>query len=512
MASERSARCVNRGSCALADDRLTIAAGPGPEPACPECGRALVLIAAREQGGRWPQWAGPLAGIVVVLVALGLWWRWQEARPDPARSVEAVTASSVAPEAILRLAGSNTIGSKLAPALATAYLIDERGCASVRRATPAPDETLLTCRAAGLDLAVAIAAHGSGTAFAGLAAGAVDIGMSSRAIKADEVASLSALGDMRASASEHVIGRDGIAVVVHPSNPVERLDRDEVAAIFSGVVADWAQVGGTPGPIRLYARDDKSGTFDTFKALVLDGAALSPRARRFEDSRALSDGVVADRAGIGFIGLPYIGGAKPLALSVRGATPVVPNRLTVATEDYLLARRLYLYTAPASARRDVRRFVDYVFSARGQGVVEREGFVSRKLAADSADPAPTTGSPRVGLTAGARRLSTNFQFASAAAVLDTSSVRALGEVADYLSGTQTDPSRLMLLGFADGRGGKAINCALSERRAEEVARRLAERGVVAGTVRGLCDANPIGDDRTAEGQARNRRVEAWVRQ
>jgi phosphate transport system substrate-binding protein len=103
--------------------------------------------------------------------------------------------------------------------------------------------------------------------------------------------------------------------------------------------------------IRIYAWDDKSGTFETFRALVLGVKTLVSDAKRFEDSDALSEAVASDPRGVGFIGLPYVHSAKALAVSESGARALQATRLTVSTEDYPLPRRLYLY-APANPRRE----------------------------------------------------------------------------------------------------------------------------------------------------------------
>ena len=122
------------------------------------------------------------------------------------------------------------------------------------------------------------------------------------------------------------------------------LNKEQIAQVFSGAITDWAKVHGSGGQINLYARDDKSGTYDTFKTLVLGPAPLAGSAKRFEDSRALSDAVAADAGGIGFVGLPYVHDAKAIAVSETGTRALLPNRLTIATEDYPLSRRLFLYT------------------------------------------------------------------------------------------------------------------------------------------------------------------------
>jgi ABC-type phosphate transport system substrate-binding protein len=246
----------------------------------------------------------------------------------------------------LRLCGSNTVGAELAPAIVEAFL-KKKGASLVRRSPgPDPESMVLASELAGKPLVVDLRSRGTATAFEGLAAGTCDVGMASRPISDQEAAKLSSagLGDMRLPASEHVIALDGIAVIVNPNATVKALDRDALHDIFTGKVSDWSALGAAAGPIKIYARDSKSGTFDVFTQLVLAGDELAPGARRFAESAALSDAVASDPAGIGFIGLAYTRSAKAVPVGERGASPMLATSFTVATESYLLSRRLFLYS------------------------------------------------------------------------------------------------------------------------------------------------------------------------
>ena len=246
----------------------------------------------------------------------------------------------------LTLSGSNTIGSSLAPALAEAF-IRQQGATDVKTSAGAnSDEKDVQGILPGESspTVIHVAAHGSATAFTDMAAGSADIGMASRRIKPDDAAKLATLGDMYSAASEHVLGLDGIAVIVNTANPIHSLTKDQVMRLFSGAAKTWSDMGGAGGTVKLYARDDKSGTCDTFRSLVLGKEALAAGTQRFEDSNALSEAVADDPNAVGFVGLPYVHSARAVAVSEKGATPLQPTRLTVATEDYPLSRRLYLYT------------------------------------------------------------------------------------------------------------------------------------------------------------------------
>ena len=284
----------------------------------------------------------------------------------------------------LQLHGSNTIGKELVPALCEEFLKFEGAISVQRKPGQKEDETDVDAVLQSQStepLTFEVQAHGSRTAFEDLATGKCDIGMSSRRITPEEArqCALAGLGDMFSPGCEIVLGLDGIAVFVNKSNPVKALSKQQLADIFSGKTTDWSQVGGNPGTINLYAGDENSGTFDTFKSLVLEGRPLSTKASRYENSAKLSDEVAADANGIGFTGMAFIRGSKPLAISVEGGTALLPTPFTVAAERYPLSRRLYLYV-PANPRNDwTHKFVEFVLSELGgSSKLTPSGFFARK--------------------------------------------------------------------------------------------------------------------------------------
>lgn len=507
-AGERAGKCINIGNCSLADKREVIVTEPGRDFVCPECGKSLLASTStptRSGSNRLPLFIG--VGLLILLLVGGGLYFGRSGNKVPAASTPVAVSDGVAPT--LRLGGSNTIGAKLAPTLVTAYF-KSLGCIDPASSSPGPEETVVRCDAGGKTLLATIAAHGSSTAFMGLANGSLDIGMASRKIKADEVAALSKLGDMTAPSNEHVLGLDGIAVIVHPANRISALTIDQVGAIFTGVVTDFGKAGGAAGPIKVLARDDKSGTFDTFKALVLGKTPLVDGAKRFEDSAALSTEVANDPGAIGFVGLSTIGGAKAVAVGPAGGVALIPNRMTVATEDYILSRRLYLYAAASNTKPDVAKFLQFANSADGQKVVAAAGFVPLTIRQEAS--ASPTGAPSAydALVAKALRMSVNFRFRTGSSDLDNRGLADLDRVTEFLASSSVQPDRLLLLGFADSRGGEAMNLKLSEGRAKTVAAALAQRGVKVGVVRGFGAAIPVADNSTPEGQEKNRRVEVWV--
>src|SRR5690606_23739246 len=206
--------------------------------------------------------------------------------------------------------------------------------------------------------------------------------------------------------------------------------------------------GGTPGAISLYARDDKSGTYDTFKELVLaaHGKSLAAAAKRFESSDQLSDQVSQDPTGIGFIGLPYVRQSKALAIADGESQPMLPSLTLIATEDYPLSRRLFLYNPPNTSNDWVRALVQFAHSPAGQAVVERSGFIPQTVQAVRVEPSAEMPADYRKLAGEAQRLSVNFRFQEGSAELDNKARRDLDRVLEYLKAHDKLRQKAVLVG------------------------------------------------------------------
>jgi phosphate transport system substrate-binding protein len=424
-----------------------------------------------------------------------------------------VLPASAAEQVLLRLHGSNTIGAVLAPAMVKAWLT-EQGYTAITEEETAPQEMIIHALTKdGEPVMVSIKAHGSSTSFKALAAAETDIGMASRAIKEKELVMLASMGRMDSPNSEYVLGLDGIAVIVHPNNPLEQMDKADLARIFSGEVSDWSQLGFSGGAIHVYARDDKSGTYDTFKHLVLGKHhPLVENAKRFESNARLSDAVSADPHGIGFVGLPYIRQSKALAVADGGVAAIAPDPFTVATEDYALARRLYLYLPEKPENATAQHFIEFALSYAGQQVVAETGFVSQEIITGTAIAAGKEQPDYQALVDGAHRLSLNFRFHRGSAFLDNKARQDIKRLVNYMSRGENLQRELILIGFSDRNEAIPMHSlGLSIQRADGVADVLISNGVAPQKVRGLGAAVTIASNETRQGREKNRRVEVWVR-
>ncbi len=428
-------------------------------------------------------------------------------------SVFAALPASDGNRPVLRIQGSNTIGAKLGPELVKG-LFEAQGLHDIRSEHGAHEneQRLLARQADGRQVIVEVAAHGSGTGFTSLKDGSADLAASSRPIKDGEATALAPLGDLRSPQSEQVIAIDGLAIIVHPSNPLTTLSVEQIAQLFSGEIDDWAALGGNPGKVHPYARDDNSGTYDTFKELVLvpGGRALAANAQRFESSDQLSDSVSSDPNGIGFIGLPYIRQAKAVAVAAGDSQPMPPSTTLIATEDYPLARRLFIYNDPHQENPWARALIDFTQSPRGQAIVDRSGFIAQTVEAVKVTADTQMPTDYQQLAQQAQRLSVNFRFQEGSATLDNKAQRDLQRVLDYLKQHDKLQNKVVLVGFGDAKSDPERAELLSKLRAMAVRRELARQGVLFREITGMGSELPVAANDQNIGRIRNRRVEVWV--
>lgn len=467
----------------------------------------------------WRRWSSGEAGLGVVKalgwIALCGWCGGGCAKsPAPAASPKA-TASSVSAPApavaasvdALRLCGSSTIGAELAPELALQFLAHLGAKdATVTKKETKKNETIVEGHLDDRPIAVHVDYRGSSEAFEGLLNDRCDIGLASRPILEEEAEKLAELGDMTSPRAEHVIAMDGIAIVVEKSNPLRQLTVAQIARIFSGEIKNWSELGGAPGPIHVYGRDERSGTFETFAHLALADKPLTAAADLFDDNEGLASALAKDARGIGFVGLSAASALKVLAVQDGRAPAIAPTAFTVSTEEYPFSRRLFLYVSERIRPILAQRFVDFAFTEAGEAAIASSGFVPLKI--DAIRPPARRDAPPayVKATRGAHRLSFVFRFKANGTALENRSARDVGRLAAFVSAGERRQGPVSLLSFTDATG----SVKLSRERAERVAELLRDRGVSTGTVEGFGPALAVASNDTEVGRRKNNRVEVWV--
>mgnify|MGYP001574684103 CR=1 FL=1 len=229
---------------------------------------------------------------------------------------------------------------------------------------------------------IAVTGGGSGTGLSSLISGTCDIAMSSRNIKEKEVSLAKQKGIVP---TEIKVALDGLAVVVNPANPIDKLTMQQLADIFDGKITNWKEVGGKDARIVLLSREVNSGTHVYFKEHILRKGdpngkeEFAPGALMLSSSQAIADEVAGNPAAIGYYGMGYIS-AKQKAISVAKdekseyVTPIINN---VVKGKYPISRPLIIYTK-GEPQGLVKKFVDFVLSKEGQEIVLATDFVPIK--------------------------------------------------------------------------------------------------------------------------------------
>ena len=227
--------------------------------------------------------------------------------------------------------------------------------------------------------AIAVTGGGSGVGIAALIANRVQIADASRPMKDKE---MNAAKENGVVPYEIVIGIDGLSVVVSADNPIASLSMEQAGRIFRGEVSNWKDVGGPDRPISLYGRQPNSGTYVFFQEHVLGNKDYSPKMKQMNGNAQIVEGIIADKAGIGYVGIGYVyddkgevrQGLKVLPISMGGGEPVTPLVAeNVKSGRYPIARALYQYVngKPKGA---VKEFIAFELSPAGQKVVEEMAF------------------------------------------------------------------------------------------------------------------------------------------
>lgn len=212
------------------------------------------------------------------------------------------------------------------------------------------------------DLTIDLQFGGSGAAITALNEGKADIGNLSRAVKDSENAD----GNYEVI----TIALDGIAVVVHPDNPVKDLSKEQLAAIFSGKTTNWKEVGGNDGSITVIGRESGSGTRDGFEEIVGVKDACQ-YAAQLDSTGAVVSRVASDDKAIGYVSLASVSD-QVKAVSVGGVTPSMD---TVADGSYVLQRPFVHAYKKDTKNQNVLAYLEFLKTSTAQQLMKDEGLV-----------------------------------------------------------------------------------------------------------------------------------------
>ncbi len=233
---------------------------------------------------------------------------------------------------------------------------------------------------------IQVTGGGSGVGIAALINGSTDICEASRPMKEKEKADLQAKRGK--PAVEIAVAVDGLAIYVHSSNPIKALTLDQLKNIYLGRIKDWKEVGGNPGKIIAYGRENSSGTYAYFKEHVLANSDFPPTVQALPGTAAIINAVAKDIRSIGYGGIAY--GKVVKALQIKkdlAAVPFAPTMEMVISGQYPISRFLYWYVAGEPSG-ELLKIKNWVLGSEGQKLVEEVGYYPLPKKSPPAKAAP----------------------------------------------------------------------------------------------------------------------------
>jgi phosphate transport system substrate-binding protein len=218
---------------------------------------------------------------------------------------------------------------------------------------------------------IQVTGGGSGTGISALINGATDICNSSRPMKQSE---MDKLKDRYASLGIEIpCAKDGITIFLNESNPVKELTIKQLSNIFSGKTKNWKEVGGPDQDIKLYGRENSSGTYVFFKDNVVK-TDYAASCQTLPGTAAVVNAVSKDKYGIGYGGAAYAAGVKHCAVKKDDkSTAYVATAETIKSGQYPITRFLYMYLCNRPTG-EIKAYIDWILSAEGQKLVTEIGY------------------------------------------------------------------------------------------------------------------------------------------
>ena len=234
------------------------------------------------------------------------------------------------------------------------------GSTSMEKVIGALSESFMANNA---DTTVTYNPTGSGSGITAVQEGTCDIGLSSRALKDEEKS---------AGLKETILAYDGIAIIVHPDNPVSDLTIEQIAQLYTGEITNWKDVGGNDAEVVLIGREAASGTRDGFESIT----GTKEKCQYRQELTSTGDVITAVSQNPDAIGYASLASIKDSvkALNVDGVTP---GEDTVKDGSYKVQRPFVLVTVEGKALTPVAQaFFDYATSPDAAAIIAKAGAVA----------------------------------------------------------------------------------------------------------------------------------------
>ncbi len=216
--------------------------------------------------------------------------------------------------------------------------------------------------AENLDVTIQYTGSGSGAGITGAQEGTCDIGLASRDLKEDET-----------GVHQITVAKDGIAIIVNPENPVSDLTIEQIAALATGEIANWADVGGNDAEVVFMGREAGSGTRDGFESITGTEDACDYQ-NEYTSTGEVVAGVAANPNAIGYASLSAVEGDTTVKVLTVGG--VAPSEATVLDGTYEIQRNFnFIISDSTELSPAAQAFVDWATSTAASDLIAGAGAV-----------------------------------------------------------------------------------------------------------------------------------------
>ena len=212
---------------------------------------------------------------------------------------------------------------------------------------------------------ITIEGGGSGIGVQKVGEGLAEIGNTGRPLSEAEIA--------KYGLKSYPFALDGVAVVIHPENPLSGLSSQQVRDIFSGSALNWKEVGGKDAAIHLFTRDEASGTREVFWEKLLNKGAIANAANVVASNGAMKVAISQDKDAIGYAGIGHVDNSVK-AVVLNGVAASQENAMN---GSYPVVRKLYMNTKGEPSKL-VKAFIDYILSPDGIAISQKHGYLPLK--------------------------------------------------------------------------------------------------------------------------------------
>ena len=218
---------------------------------------------------------------------------------------------------------------------------------------------------------IQVTGGGSGIGITALINGTTDICNASRPMKQTEIEKLKAR--YNTLGVEISCAKDGVTIFLNETNKVSELTLIQLSGIYTGKIRNWKEVGGNDAEIRLYGRENSSGTYTYFHDEVVK-ADYAANTQSLPGTAAVVNAVKKDVNGIGYGGAAYAVGVKNAKVKKdANSTAYLPTKESIGKGEYPITRFLYMYLRNRPTG-ETKKYIDWILSAEGQMVVTEVGY------------------------------------------------------------------------------------------------------------------------------------------